>query len=781
MNVTAKFLSTALSGSVFSASANFAGLTRSLTIDPWGGATGDTTPPVLSNPTGTQAGSTGGVGGVTTDEGNGTLYWVVTPSTAATPSAAAIKAGTGAVSSGSQAVFSAGQKATSPAASGLTAQTSYRFHFVQTDAAGNDSNVVTSTVFTTDAMGSGTGTVTALIKARYPFSVAPEGIQFEAAVSGATVSAPSGRNARDEQFHKLIYIWDFGDPGAVSDKVVNLPAVWNDLNQGRGKFPIHVYGTPGTYTATCSVYELGGTFVGSDTVSVTIGDPATVFPGNRTILVDPAGAGDTTTYPDSQVVTTWDAGLTALTSLGTTGRLLLKRGETFTMPAAVNVSGSYDNFHIGAWGTGARPVLIASTSFSSTMFNGFSSFSGRWMCFVGVDLRGNWDSITETGSDNTCISPLDCHMLVHDCRISGVNNATSGQVAAGLQYMYVMNNTEVTNFRNFGFYNNGSQDAYLGMIGCAVFHDPNAMEGRNGSSGGPGNKHGPSRLPNGQHVYIDACDLFSRSGWPGDHQACLRPNSTTVPGAWTSTHITRCAMEGGSPMIQISHNGAGSVEGCNMLIEDSLMVGTAATGFFVASQYPGQTYRNLLMIKPNTQTFSGSGFWFGAFRRFYAPDSENFLAGGLEQAFYNNTVVLLPSDANQNGDLYIFAPNASSNNPDMAAWSGFVEAGNVLHTPNFLSQEPFDPGLTPTALATVGGTWTSRFLGRKWNDWGQGDSPASQTTMDTSWATPSGQVMDYVPDIGSPLLGASGSPSIFRDMFGNPLNGTRDAGARERS
>jgi hypothetical protein len=115
--------------------------------------TPDTTAPVLSSPVGTTTGATTATVGATTDEGNGTLYVVVTTSATA-PSASQIKAGqdhTGAaaVFDDSQAVSSTGAKTFS--ATGLTASTAYRAHLVHTDAAANDSNIVTSAEFTTDA------------------------------------------------------------------------------------------------------------------------------------------------------------------------------------------------------------------------------------------------------------------------------------------------------------------------------------------------------------------------------------------------------------------------------------------------------------------------------------------------------------------------------------------------------------------------------------------------------------------------------------------------------
>lgn len=115
---------------------------------------GDVTAPVLTSPTGTATGPTTATIGATTDEGNGSLYGVVTTS-ATQPSVAQIKAGqdhTGAAAvwGGSVTVSSTGAKTLN--ATGLTASTGYYAHLVHADAAGNNSNRISSALFTTSAL-----------------------------------------------------------------------------------------------------------------------------------------------------------------------------------------------------------------------------------------------------------------------------------------------------------------------------------------------------------------------------------------------------------------------------------------------------------------------------------------------------------------------------------------------------------------------------------------------------------------------------------------------------
>jgi hypothetical protein len=110
----------------------------------------DVTAPVLSSPTAVQTGQTTANGTVTTDEGNGTLYFLASQN--ASENVATIKAGS------SQAVSATGAQNVS--ITGLTASTAYYLHYVHTDAASNDSNVVSSAQFTTAAVPSGNTIVT---------------------------------------------------------------------------------------------------------------------------------------------------------------------------------------------------------------------------------------------------------------------------------------------------------------------------------------------------------------------------------------------------------------------------------------------------------------------------------------------------------------------------------------------------------------------------------------------------------------------------------------------
>ena len=125
----------------------------------YGGESVDVTAPILSSASNAATGETTSSATVSTDEANGTLYWVVT-TTASTPSQAQVIAGQNAAgvvatAAGSQSVSGTGVQTIS--ASGLNSGTQYYTHFVQVDISGNQSAVVSAGSFDTDTTTTNSG------------------------------------------------------------------------------------------------------------------------------------------------------------------------------------------------------------------------------------------------------------------------------------------------------------------------------------------------------------------------------------------------------------------------------------------------------------------------------------------------------------------------------------------------------------------------------------------------------------------------------------------------
>lgn len=115
-------------------------------------SSGDVTAPVLSNFVATPVGVTEAILSVDTDEGNGTVYFVVVPTAATAPDATEIQAGTDGDSNPATwdgSVAASGIETWDEGPTGLTIDTIYDAYAVHVDASLNVSNIVTDE-FTTE-------------------------------------------------------------------------------------------------------------------------------------------------------------------------------------------------------------------------------------------------------------------------------------------------------------------------------------------------------------------------------------------------------------------------------------------------------------------------------------------------------------------------------------------------------------------------------------------------------------------------------------------------------
>jgi hypothetical protein len=197
------------------------------------GGAGDTTAPTLTSPFGLPLGDTSAFQGVTTNEDNGTLYFLLTTS-ATPPSAAQVKAGqdhTGAAAAYAfgQAVSSTGIK--SNTATGLTSNTAYYGYLMHEDAVGNQSAVSASGILTTLTTGTSDTDFDNLVAAA---SVAPTNLRkgyvarfIQALYAGSVWSKIDVMwvlAAHDEQFGRL----NWKSPGNFTLTAVNSPTFTTD-------------------------------------------------------------------------------------------------------------------------------------------------------------------------------------------------------------------------------------------------------------------------------------------------------------------------------------------------------------------------------------------------------------------------------------------------------------------------------------------------------------------------------------------------------------------------
>jgi len=150
--------------------------------------------------------------------------------------------------------------------------------------------------------------------------------------------------ARD--FHLYDYEWDFGDPGS---------GTWGTdgktKNSATGPIAAHVFESPGTYRVWLTVKD-GGQIVKTDWATIVVEDPDEYYKGTKTVCVSTGT--DFTGAPAGADCRGGISNLSSITSLATAGkRILLRRGDSWTVTSALNWPSSAGPVTIGAFGPGA--------------------------------------------------------------------------------------------------------------------------------------------------------------------------------------------------------------------------------------------------------------------------------------------------------------------------------------------------------------------------------------------------------------------------------------------
>ncbi len=186
-------------------------------------------------------------------------------------------------------------------------------------------------------------TINASLAASRISGVAPLAVYFDATATTHSTSTL-------DPFADLHYAWSFGDTNsgswAISGKSRNLAF---------GPVSAHVFETPGTYIVQLTVRDGAGT-TASRQATITVADPNVVFSGSLTTCV--SATGNFTGCPAGAQKITNSSFNAAMGSATTGRRVLLRRGDTFSSPATF-AHGSAGPGVVGAYGTGARPVITS--------------------------------------------------------------------------------------------------------------------------------------------------------------------------------------------------------------------------------------------------------------------------------------------------------------------------------------------------------------------------------------------------------------------------------------
>jgi hypothetical protein len=691
------------------------------------------------------------------DEGNGTGYWVCSTS-ATVPTEAQVIAGndhTGAtaLASGMQVISSAGSQA-EQVVTGLSEGPTYFFHLLHQDDSGNSSPVVS----TTGVIVSSASAVINIVN-RSADRVAPEGFLFDVTLSG--FDTPAGQaGGYNEQLHELYYLWDFGDAGYFTAPE-NLPEAHKDADRAYGPLVSHTYRTAGNYTVSCLVVEPSSGKSTVASINITVGNPEASFGGVNTIFVDTTGAG--AGAPAGALITTSLAAAYATASGqdATPKRIMLKRGQTFSF-AGANLA-FVPTLHIVAEpGAGAKPIVTMGGQIVWT--NGSGSGLPKDFVAQGIDWRGPYDSSTSAGTRFPLFQILQNPpetALFDQCDMSGFQQAlvTEDIDGTGRNAVLIANDNHITNWHSYAIY--GAYGKIV-ITGNRLAAPQNALSG-NGPDGVQG---GPIRLPLPTHTVIHSNDLFSNGGWftnvPDFYTTQPTIRWMTSPVAGAVLNMQANGLEAGFSCLDCVSGPPAAGQPVNAVVEKNIMVGNHMSVTFGRFQYGGMTIRNNVCLMPRVQRVAGvfnpgSFFWLinnptGSTANLSAP-----------MRIYNNTLVNLMD----NSTTYIdqWTPSAQplpvTSNP---GFTSVLEANNVIHQPNLPNP------IIGDAPLSVEGLWDARYAG-----YVDPDTPRVTATI-----TPNDTPALYRPTTGSDALGdAINGPVAFDDFFGNPRPQYPSRGALE--
>lgn len=557
-------------------------------------------------------------------------------------------------------------------------------------------------------------------------NAAPSPVWFTVSnVTGCDAGDP-GANVRDPKFHEIVYVWDFGDTANEAPStaaVLNVPTAWKTINRAYGKRVCHVFNSHGTFTVTVTAYERSTMRKGSATVDVTIGNPQTVFPGNRTIIYDPSSIVDLAAvgYPSANRLTTWAAVTSARNSLGlTTAQILIAPGVVENLTARMVNDPSWSNIRIGAL-PGTRPRIVHPGTSNFDVIRDYNTTTNQERVIFGLRFEGPWDSTTETGPFirpfNTFNQEVPSYLaMTHRCEFDGwavVNASLSGPSSGELLYQ-VHSELNITNWGDYATHgcNSGVGTAHTAVIGCKLVQHADALSGGRDSREFH-NEHGPFRSFGDTSVYMGVNDMMSRNGWSNGgtgpdgltataNQACIRINTNGIAGV--SANVERCTFEGA---VWIEEQGGGPPEIAGNYVFDKIIqllgakIGPNPHGFRI--KYGGTTCRNVLQHVVNVPSAQAVGLSEG----FFLSNEAGSPANAAEPIhIYNCTMVDHRSNTNANGVTVQHVKNDAS-----FPFTTVVTNNNVLHQPNR------SPAITegPLDLSTAIGGVIGRDKGPRYN------------------------------------------------------------------
>lgn len=589
-----------------------------------------------------------------------------------------------------------------------------------------------------------------------PLAVAPVGVFLEAVLDAPFPSShPNGADfpaAYRAAFHEITYVWSLPDEGPIRTPE-HLTDAHRRTDQTMGPFIARVFETPGRHRVVVEAFAPDGRR-GRAEIMVEVSDPAAVFDADGTIVV--AADGDFTGAPAHHPRNALRDLSAAFRRYGELGvgqvQILLQRGEVHLPPAkrGLHFKAQQPHCHIGAWGTGPRPIIDLSRS-SAGLFTLFPEWDGHALVLRDLHLKGGWDPTIELwrGAPQSSVVSTrgDAALLLHNCREEGCNvtvNSRPPNPSSGFRAMTFFNEYDKTDFKDFLLL--GPRDEVdVAITGCRIVQNPDALSGgenRKVTSYGlyGRNAHNFIRC-SARRLYVASNDIFIRHGWAAQKvfdNAAFRLNRNDVPDM--AVVIARNHIEG--MMARASKRGAVPM---NMLIEQNYIVSNPSNARAVLLQGGAASLRNNIILEHDTPKLPRTGTGFRGFV-LLGWDGKNATTRAMPVWVHNNSFILLRSDTNvQHG------PGTVIN--DDAGFTHVSEVNNLLWAPN-LSDDPTGDG--PLDTTSLG--WDARYRGAR-----------------LGWARVSDQTLPQQMFPGDEIL-----MPYWQDFFGTSLRQSDFAGEAGR-
>lgn len=599
-----------------------------------------------------------------------------------------------------------------------------------------------------------------LVPRRHVTQTAPELIEFEpdyALFTAIDPGGPTGGLTYNPRLHDLIYIWDYGDPGAASTVPVNVLASWKDLNVGYGSKGVHCYEAAGTYTARVDVYGFsGGNLLHNySTVDVTIDSLADTFPTTNTLFVSPTSS--FANKPTGALeYTSLDAAFTALKALNqqTTPKcIMLNRGESYTLSNQVigeTTAQLFPSTYVVAGGdAGAAPeVTTTGVAFYLKDVQAVST-NQKDFVFSGINFTGPYNSVTGAGDTSSTFihntgGKAPRVVLMHDMIIDGYGLGVNGGDINGSNMTLAFVNTIVRNWHGYGiFWSDAAGDGFGSFVTLGASFYMSAESRNDTNSGGSGSAmRVQSRrwISDGSEFYAK---LFGGTTIP---RSVIRPNPEAYDGYETCLH--RSSFEGGNNLSLGSGGTVGNALGrYNFLMDGCVYV--ADFGSDIGARWIGTGYsiRNCIFINPNH-----SSRLFNITEWFQQPIDPAGDAGSASESINIefNTIINLHASS---------APTL---------FAGFINSYAGRRSNNLVYEVGASTADAPIDLSTA--LWTPRNNGR----WLLAGS------LETAYATPAGSVTTGRVQTGSSAINDASANAPIAFDFGKNARKTALADTTSR-